>query len=202
MVTMGVVQSDENGLDVGKASPEKALCIEAHKYSRIRMGYIVVSLLNKFLLKHDFYCQDDVYALLYEYCPNYIEHEKLILWTIGICSGLNNDFIIAAHLLIPQVERALCNKAKQYDNTLVHLELNHQDQPTLGSALGVLKNHMAKEIYDNIEGFLQEGADTNFRNNLAHGLMFPSNIDRNGLYLWWMALKIFFCPDELFKDNL
>lgn len=91
----------------------------------MRMGYIIVSLLNKFLLKHDSYCQDDVYALLYEYCPNYIEHEKLILWTIGICSGLNNDFIIAAHLLIPQVERALCNKAKQYDNTLVHLELNH-----------------------------------------------------------------------------
>lgn len=202
VTAMGVVKSDENGLDVGKASPEKALCIEAHKYSRMRMGYIVVSLLNKFLLKHDSYCQDDVYALLYEYCPNYIEHEKLILWTIGICSGLNNDFIIAAHLLIPQVERALCNKAKQYDNTLVHLELNHQDQPTLGSALGVLKNHMAKEIYDNIEGFLQEGADTNFRNNLAHGLMYPSNIDRNGLYLWWMALKIFFCPDELFKDNL
>ena len=202
VTAMGIVQSDENGLDVGKASPEEALCIEAHKYSRMRMGYIVASLLNKFIQNHDFYCQDDVYALLYEYCPNYIEREKLILWTIGICSGLNNDFIIAAHLLIPQVERALCNKAKQYDKTLVHLELEHQDQPTLGSALGVLKNHMSKEIYINIEGFLQEGADTNFRNNLAHGLMYPSNIDRNGLYLWWMALKIFFCPDELFKDAL
>lgn len=28
VTAMGVVQSDENGLDVGKASPEKALCIE------------------------------------------------------------------------------------------------------------------------------------------------------------------------------
>lgn len=200
-ILFGSVQSDDDGLVLGKASPEEALFIEAHQHIRWRMGYIIVSLLKKFMYGHEFYSQEEVHSFLYKYCPDYIKKESLFLWTVGICAGLNDDFITASHILTPQLERALCNKAKQYNNELVHLEKEHQDQPTLSAALNVLSKHMPEDVYNSIEGFLQNGADTNFRNNLLHGLLHPYFIVKNGLYLWWLALKVFFCEDELFLKN-
>ena len=197
----GSVQSDDDGLVLGKASPEEALFIEAHQHVRWHMRYIIVSLLEKFMQRHEFYSQEEVHSFLSKYSPDYIKKESLVLWTLGICAGLNDDFITASHILTPQVERALCNKAKQYNNELVHLEKEHQDQPTLSAALNVLSKHMPKDVYNNIEGFLQNGADINFRNNLLHGLLHPYFIVKNGLYLWWLALKVFFCEDELFITN-
>ena len=197
----GSIHSDDDGLVLGKATPEEALIIQAHQYNRMRMGYIIVSLLHKFMHGHEFYSQEDVYCFLYQFCPNYINKDSLSLWTLGICAGLNDDFITASHILTPQLERALCNKAKQYNNELVHLEKEHQDQPTLSAALNVLSKHMPEDVYNSIEGFLQNGADTNFRNNLLHGLLHPYFIVKNGLYLWWLALKVFFCEDELFIES-
>ena len=199
--SFGSVQSDDDGLVLGKASPEEALSIDAHQHIRWRMGYIIVSLLKKFMYGHEFYSQEEVHSFLYKYCPDYIKKESLFLWTVGICAGLNDDFITASHILTPQLERALCNKAKQYNNELVHLEKEHQDQPTLSAALNVLSKHMPEDVYNSIEGFLQNGADTNFRNNLLHGLLHPYFIVKNGLYLWWLALKVFFCEDELFIES-
>lgn len=200
-ILFGSVQSDDDGLVLGKASPEEALFIEAHQHVRWHMRYIIVSLLKNFMYGHEFYSQEDVYCFLYQFCPDYINKDSLFLWTVGICAGLNDDFITASHILTPQVERALCNKAKQYNNELVHLEKEHQDQPTLGVALNILSKHMPEDVYNSIEGFLQNGADTNFRNNLLHGLLHPYFIVKNGLYLWWLALKVFFCEDELFIKN-
>ena len=197
----GSIHSDDDGLVLGKATPEEALIIQAHQYNRVRMGYIIVSLLHKFMHGHEFYSQEEVHSFLYKYCPDYIKKESLFLWTAGICASLNDDFITASHILTPQLERALCNKAKQYNNELVHLEKEHQDQPTLSAALNVLSKHMPEDVYNSIEGFLQNGADTNFRNNLLHGLLHPYFIVKNGLYLWWLALKVFFCEDELFIES-
>ena len=46
------------------------------------------------------------------------------------------------------------------------------------------------------------GADVNLRNNVAHGLRTQYQFEEHGPYLWWLALKMFFCEEELLSDDI
>ena len=39
------------------------------------------------------------------------------------------------------------------------------------------------------------------RNQIAHGLMDPEIILEQGIYLWWLAIKMVFCEKEIFTKK-
>jgi hypothetical protein len=123
--------------------------------------------------------------------PQFINEENVIFWAKGFYAGLNGDFITASHILMPQLECAFHNIAEIHHGNITSLEKKRQEQPTLGGILPKLKSIIEDETLFEIDVFLQSGIDVNFRNNLAHGLFTPFEIDRYGIYLLWICLKFY-----------
>ena len=45
------------------------------------------------------------------------------------------------------------------------------------------------------------GADSNVRNRLAHGLCDINEIDDFAHYLCWLAIKMYWCDNEIFQEK-
>ena len=197
------VATGENGQTIGRAEADEALRIEAHKRLRLRIHYICRQSLLDFLQHCDTFDEEVVGQGLVDACKvTYIEDSRKVLWAKGIVAGCRGDLITAAHILMPQMERSLVIKAQQLCGDLTNYERERHDQIGLDKALTALKPYLKGVIYDELSFFLMHGADANLRNRLAHGLIEPEAILEQGIYLWWLAIKLFFCEKEIFRKRL
>ena len=190
----------DKGQTLGKADTETSLKITVHNQPRNRIHYIVRRLLIDYL-KHDQSMNEVAFGQwLCDACKvNYIENSRIALWAKGIVEGCKGDMIVASHILMPQIERALVMKAEQYCGDLTNYDRERHDQAALDRILITLKPHLNGVLYDELSFFLNNGSDVNFRNKIAHGLIDPNQITNHGLYLWWLAIKMMFCENEFFK---
>jgi len=193
---------NNDGYTVGIADAEKSKRIEAHKHFRAKQMYAIWSYLDLIRFNRIEVVSNDVYNILLANKNDFIEEDNLFLWSKGITAGLNKDFVTASHILMPQLEHALHNMAEIANGIITSLEKKRQEEPTLGKILPLLKNIIKDEILFELDSFLQSGADINFRNNLLHGLFSPFEIDKYGIYLWWLALKIYFFNDYKIEVKL
>lgn len=189
---LGHSKLNNKGHTVGSADAQQALRTEAHRYFRVKRLYAIYS----YIMLH-YQCEiktneTELYNFLKNSKPSHIEEENLVFWTKGILAGLNNDFITASSILTPQLEHALHNIAESIDGNITTLEKKRQLSPTLGSILPRLKDVFDEEVFFEVDSFLQGEIDENFRNNLLHGLLRPDEVDKQGRYLWWICLKIYF----------
>lgn len=119
------------------------------------------------------------------------------IYARGLAAGFAGDFLVATHLLIPQVENSL----------RCLLTLQEQLVSNLTSPGGIQQEFSLNKLFDehqaeladilgenlafDLEGLLIERFGSNLRNEVSHGLL---NFDRFGpgsaSYLWWLALKL------------
>lgn len=192
----------EKGQTLGKADTEESLKIRAHKMLRRRIHLIVKSSLAEYLKRDVPFDEEQLGQALIDACRvGYIEESRKVLWAKGIVEGCKGDMIAASHILMPQIERALVVKAQQYCGDLTNYEREHHDQIGLERALTALKPYLKGVLYDELTFFMNHGADVNFRNRVAHGLMDPEIMIEEGIYLWWLAIKMLFCEQEFFKKK-
>lgn len=195
------VAMGDSGQTVGLANQEESVKIEVHKRLRIGIVHVVRCFLSDFRKRDTPFDRLLFGQSLVDSCTSsFIEESRKTLWVKGIIEGCNGDLITASHLLMPQIERSLVIKAQQYCGDLTNYERDRHDQIGLDKALLALKCHLKGVLYDELNYFLVNGADVNFRNKIAHGLMDPPSIMREGLYLWWLAIKMYFCEDEFFLN--
>ena len=113
-------------------------------------------------------------------------------------AAIKDDFLAAVHLLTPQIERYLVKAAERYCGSLKSYErADHQDEGGLMKALTCLKPHLEECLYEELYFYLLNGADTNLRSNVAHGLWPANRVVEEGPYLFWLALKLCFREREI-----
>ena len=192
----GCQQLQDKGLTMGVATPEEAIRIDIYKQLRLQWNYVILKSLSKI---NDF-DENELGQVLCESCKStYIHSEQILFWVRGIISGLKGDFFSSTHFLSPQIERSLVNKAESIYGDLSALNREgRQDAVGLSTALEKLKDFFKDDIYNDLRFFLIMGADVNLRNNVAHGLWNLTKFEEHGPYLWWIALKMYFCEDEIF----
>lgn len=196
---LGRNQLDTNGNIVGIADHQKSLRTEAHIYFRQKRLYAIQTYLNLHQWSNIKSEEELIYYFLNDKKPICIEDENLIFWAKGITMGLNKDFISASHILMPQLEHTLHNIAEIKNGNITTLERKRQESPSLGAIFPMLQNIIKEEALFEIESFLQSGIDVNFRNNLLHGLLTPFEIEKYGVYLWWICLRIYFDGNSLLE---
>lgn len=130
-------------------------------------------------------------------------HEEAFLR--GFVAGFLGDWVVAAHLLIPQVEesiRYLMNRAGaitsnvQADGTQEEKKL-HQlfDMPETLTVLG------QSWIFE-LRSLTVEPLGGNLRNRLAHGLLTDSDCHGLGVItLWWLLIRICLTPTANSQRN-
>lgn len=123
----------------------------------------------------------------------------------GLYAGLVGDFVLACHLLIPQIEQSIRHVLNL--NGIVTTSLNSngiQEEQDLSRLLqrGEAIKIWGEDLVLDLRGLLVERFGANLRNRLAHGLVDEQEFNSwQGPYLWWIALRFYFLPILINLEN-
>lgn len=117
-----------------------------------------------------------------------------VLWAKGLFFGFEGNFIVATHLLIPQVEHLVRIIMKQNDLTTTTLDSKGIETE---NGLSKLLEHpdiekaMDKNLLFEFRALLTERSGPNLRNEIAHGLIEADHArSAHAVYLWWLCLRL------------
>jgi len=189
---------NENGNVVGISVRDQALISSARSYQR---GCAIVYITT---LKHiiDINNKIDVSwvsGLLNYTKSRFIPKDRIEIYARGIHEGFENNFIVSAHILMPQIENSIRYIAEQngISTTKTAEELQHEN--TLGGCLEKIKEITDQDLFSELKDFLIDTGSINFRNELSHGLMNSFPLHHYGQYLWWLTLKMIFQTNNYFS---
>lgn len=120
----------------------------------------------------------------------------------GLFAGLSGDFLIAANLLVPQVENSIRNLLYYYAGerrtSKLKDDLTQPERP-LNELLyrDDVKRIIGEDLLFDLQSLLVEpGLGSNLRNELSHGLM---EIDQfygdEAIYAWWLIWRLCCFPN-------
>jgi hypothetical protein len=122
------------------------------------------------------------------------------IYARGLYAGLTGDFLVAAHLLIPQIEHSLRCLVKNRGKITSWLDKGIQDEYIMSVLFdkheAELKEILGEDIAFDLIGLLnRKGFGSNLRNLMAHGLMNSNDFYTAPIiYLWWLTLRLCFLP--------
>jgi len=127
---------------------------------------------------------------------SFIPKGRELLYAQGLIAGLKGDPVIAAHLLIPQVENSLRHILKQ-NGSIASKRETIQDDLLLHEVLSSpdLMSILKKDIIFTLKGLLVERMGSNLRNEICHGLLDYERFFTSELpYFWWLTLRLCLVP--------
>jgi hypothetical protein len=119
----------------------------------------------------------------------------------GLHAGITGDFLVAAHLLLPQVESSIRHLLTHYAHEPRTSKLKDdftQPERDLNELLydEDVEKVLGPDLVFTLRALLTEpGFGANLRNKLAHGLMSTEQFtDADTIYAWWVIWRICFMP--------
>jgi hypothetical protein len=118
-------------------------------------------------------------------------HEGIYLQ--GIQAEFIGDWLLAMHLLIPQLEESARYVLQQHGVVTSNLKQGVQMEKDINE---LLWDRTAEEIFGedylfDLRGIMIERLGCNMRNEMAHGLMCEAALYRaEAVYLWWLVIRL------------
>jgi len=125
----------------------------------------------------------------------------------GLLKGLEGDFLVSSHLLIPQIENSIRHILSAKGVVTSGVDSNGiQDERSLNDTLFTpeIQEVFGPDIIFDLQGILVERLGVNLRNRMAHGLMgYSSFFSVDVSYLWALTLKLCCWPliVQKYKDK-
>ena len=190
----GISLSDSKGNVQGTCDAAEGLRIEAHKYMRPNHYYAILRYLKTIIDLHVDCSLEKWMEYLDNYRPEWVDYTTVQLFAQGFSFAMEGDMVTAAHILMPALESYLRQWAEHVHGNKRHYENeNRDDVITLDAILNTLQPDFEnQEAWFELKSFLTSGVDENYRNRLCHGLMSYRNISVDGMYLFWICLKMYF----------
>ena len=190
---LNVSQIDVRGNTIGNANPDDGLRVEVHRHLRMSMYFAVYRYLQTIIQRRIDTSEDRWLECLSAAHSKYVSDDVVRLFAKGFSIVFDGEMVLAAHVLTPALEALLRQKAEAIHGSLKKYGNERNDDVTLDYILRVLEKDF--ENYDEwfeLQSFLTMGIDENYRNRLMHGLMPVNHIHNQGIYLFWLCLKMYF----------
>jgi len=119
-----------------------------------------------------------------------------MIYARGLLAGLTGDMLVAAHLLVPQLENSIRHLLIRRDHIVSNLDdKGIQDEFDLNRIFydfwDKLVELFGEDVAFDLRGLLIERFGANLRNEEAHGLMdYDSFFSPQISYLWWLTLRL------------
>jgi hypothetical protein len=116
----------------------------------------------------------------------------------GLLAGVTGDFLVAGHLLVPQVEHAIRWILSERGVLVSGIDDDGiQDEYDLNRLLRspehfwALAETLGQDTVFDLRGLLVERTGSNLRNMVAHGLLGPEQFNTiEVVYFWWLTLRL------------
>ena len=124
----------------------------------------------------------------------FIPAGRELIYAQGLHAGMEGDFLVAVHLLIPQLENSIRYVLKQNGVTTSGIDSKGvQDERSLNTTLYLpeMQEIFGEDITFDLQGLLVERFGNNLRNRMAHGLMpHDTFYSVQVIYLWGLILRL------------
>ena len=112
----------------------------------------------------------------------------------GLLAGFTGNYVVATHLLIPQLENSIRYVLNDHGVTTSGLDdQGVQEEYDLNKLVRLpqFKKIFSENLAFDLRGLLVERAGSNLRNRFAHGLMSYDEFSTyETIYLWWLILRL------------
>jgi len=193
----GTVKKNRKGAHVAKQTTDENHFNNSRLYLRERLMAFIHMLKNK-LDSYGEINEAMVEQLLHESKSPMLAGDRVYMYTLAISAGFKNNFIIAAHLLLPQLEYSLRYLGTQNGITMTTYDKDLHLENTMGGTLEKLRPLANEDIIDELISFLTDKNNVNFRNDLLHGEMETILVHKYGMYIWWLSLKLILQTKSMF----
>lgn len=159
-----------------------------------------IKMLKDFMDSYGTLSNQQVFELLVELKSPFVSPERTSLYAMGLGAGFHGDFIVAAHLLIPQLEHSFRQLATKQGIPVTNFgNIEEQMENTMGGTLQKMVAIVDKDLLAELQNFFLDGSSVNFRNELMHGTITPKLTAHYGYYVWWLSLKMIYQTKSLFR---
>lgn len=192
------VRLSAKGKPVGFSEGEQA------KANQIRMQHrevmiVFIKMIKDVMDLYDMPIKEAVFEMLAEIKSPLVSNTRIYPYTEGLFQGFQNNYVISAHLLVPQLENSLRELATQNHISVTNYEKREEFENTLGGTLDKTGHLIKEELLVELRSFFTDSTSVNFRNELLHGLMSTDLIQHYGIYNWWLMLKMIFQTKRYFE---
>ena len=183
------------GTDETEAVLRSEMLSQAAFSQRVYAQTIVEPARLQILLEHSVRIED---LLPIVWNKPFISEGREYIYAKGLHAGLTGDFLVAAHLLIPQLESSIRYLLTQWGVIPSSLDSEGiQAEYTLSKIIYFpeMKEILGEDITFDLQGLLVEPAGSNIRNLMAHGLIAHDQFFSEPIvYLWWLTLRLCCLP--------
>lgn len=126
----------------------------------------------------------------------FVPADRELIYARGLQAGIQGDFLLSTHLLIPQIEYSLRHVLLQRGVVVTNLDSEGiQEEPSLNTIFIRYKEPLIaifnEEIVFYLRTLLVERFGANLRNDVSHGLLSHDQFySLTGSYLWWFTLHL------------
>jgi hypothetical protein len=178
---------------------DRAKKAEMYSQARFDQDFIAQSLIKP--VRHQIISEHNVQIRdFYPIVKNspFVPEDREQLFAQGLHAGLTGNYLMATHLLIPQVENSIRYLLEQRGVTVSKLDDEGvQDEIPLNAILDFpeVDEMFGEDLVFDLRGLLVERYGSNLRNRVAHGLMsFDGFYSFETAYFWWITLRLCCIP--------
>jgi hypothetical protein len=198
------VRVNENGKVTGRMPnllsddpQEKEQAMRANMFKQSHWHYevdaymIIEPVRRQLVLEHSISASD--FSFIVSNNPLIPEGREFI-YAQGLLAGMEGNFLVMAHLLIPQFEHSIRYLLAQHGIITSGIDDESiQDEYNLNKTLYLPKTKeiLGEDITFTLQGILVERFGANLRNRMTHGLMpFAQFYSSEVEYFWWLILRL------------
>jgi Domain of unknown function (DUF4209) len=194
-----MVIMNEQGKVVGRQSSVRdEMFREAVYHQQMQAEAVIAPAMYQINLEHNVKISD-----FYPIVANsaFVPQGREDIYARGLYAGLVGDYLVATHLLIPQIENSL--RSILSDRGFITSGLNDdgiQDEHNINTFFREKESELiqifGEDITFDLQGLLvQKGFGSNLRNLMAHGLKsYNGFFQPQTVYLWWLTLHLCCVP--------
>lgn len=126
---------------------------------------------------------------------SFVPQDRAGLWGRALFAGYERDFVIAVHLLVPQIEHLVREHLKQEGAATANFDNKSGIQTENGLSrlldLPEAEQVFGKSLSFELKALFCDPLGSNLRNTLAHGLLDEEGCNSPfAIYAWWLALRL------------
>lgn len=201
----GKIVGKKKGL-LADTKEEQEDAMLSHMYSAAADGHsfyarsLIEPIRSQILDEHN--CSRDDFGPITKNNP-LIPEGREDIYKQGLMAGLNGDFLVAIHLLVPQIENSIRHLLSQHGVITSALTADGiQPEYDLNTTLYMdeTKKILGADLTFELQGLLTESEGSNLRNRMAHGLMDHGDFySGSSHYFWAMVIRLCCLPSIVRK---
>lgn len=184
-----------NNLEESETALQISMLKQARYKQQVHASAVVNPARYQITLEHNASVEDFAFVIMNN---PLIPPGREMIYARGFIEGLRGDFLVATHLLIPQIEHSIRYLLEQRGCIVSGLDdRGVQDEHNINVLIrrSELVEMLGEDIVFDLKGLLVQRFGTNLRNQMAHGLIgYGGFFTDENAYLWWLTLRLCCLP--------